>query len=715
MIDCSLSYWFPFRIPFEKGRELAERYQVEPFLKAILEYDPHAQSKPGTVSIDRTPTKEQAMAAQRKSHLATSLGQQSGFPPGAGLLQRSNSPTRRMTTPTPSYPSNQASSGAQPSTPTGGMQALAAAAAVSPMAPSPMRSGYSEPPRKKIRANASPFSSPALGPSNGLGYGNPDDEAATTLGDNIDAATAERHRAVLMAIFLNDDPNHIPELLSSSDTPSDLDVEMIIDDQGHTALHWAAALARITVLRLLVERGANVRRINFGGETALMRAVLVTNNYDLQTFASLVDVLGESIPMVDRRGRTVFHHIALTSGIKIRQPACRYYMETLLEWVARNKGGDAFAEMVNLQDEYSDTAINLAARMGCRSIVDCLADIGARWDFKNRSGLSADDYGIGTEADVNNTENQSLPDGIMSATASLPPPQPIFSMPASIVPSKRGREIVTAVQQIVDDLETEFTSEISVKTQEVQDTQAQLRQATKELAEARRHITVLRQQALAIVEAQQRVRNLENGLLEYTSDDDADFNRNTVVVSPENVEDVDVDAFFSVPDSGFAGSEDEDLDELDASRAEIDADKENQGNGYRHESPTPMRAAPSGPLVNPAGMPLSRRAQPPNGGPVDQQKKEQDLHQEIRLLRARLNAYVRNDALLRDEINVLRSQSTERELNCKRLIATCCNVPLDQVDDLLGPLTQAVESDGKEIDLGRVAGFMNRVRVQSGR
>lgn len=64
------------RIPFEKGRELAERYQVEPYLRPLMEYDPHAAARSG--GVDRTPTKEQAMAAQRK--------QQQQHPPGTGIL-----------------------------------------------------------------------------------------------------------------------------------------------------------------------------------------------------------------------------------------------------------------------------------------------------------------------------------------------------------------------------------------------------------------------------------------------------------------------------------------------------------------------------------------------------------------------------------------------------------------------------------------------------
>lgn len=263
---------------------------------------------------------------------------------------------------------------------------------VSPMtASSPLR-GYhqsQEPPRKKMKAN-SPFSSPA----NGYTYAESDNSMAH-IGEvsNATEGSGERHRAVLMAIFLNEDPNHIPDLLTNPNSPADLDIELIIDDQGHTALHWAAALARINILHLLVNKGTNVRRVNFNGETALMRAVLVTNNFDNQSFPQLLEIIVDSIQICDRKNRTVFHHIALTAGIKGRGPASRYYMECLLEFIARHRGGD-FASIVDIQDLNGDTALNIAARVGSKSIVDQLLDVGANRHLENKVGLKPEDFGI---------------------------------------------------------------------------------------------------------------------------------------------------------------------------------------------------------------------------------------------------------------------------------------------------------------------------------
>jgi chromosome segregation ATPase len=51
-----------------------------------------------------------------------------------------------------------------------------------------------------------------------------------------------------------------------------------------------------------------------------------------------------------------------------------------------------------------------------------------------------------------------------------------------------------------------------------------------------------------------------------------------------------------------------------------------------------------------------------------------------------------------------------REMGCKRLIAACCNLPLDKVDEFIEPLTIAVENDPPDMDFARVIGFMEKLR-----
>jgi ankyrin repeat protein len=135
--------------------------------------------------------------------------------------------------------------------------------------------------------------------------------SATGAADESKPKNSERYRASLMAMFLTDNPLAIPEFLLVTEPPVDLDVNVVIDDQGHTAIHWASALSRLDILRLLIGKGGNVMAVNFQGESALIRCVLVTNNYDSQTFPQLLSMLAPSLEITDSQKRSVLHHIAL--------------------------------------------------------------------------------------------------------------------------------------------------------------------------------------------------------------------------------------------------------------------------------------------------------------------------------------------------------------------------------------------------------------------
>lgn len=205
------------------------------------------------------------------------------------------------------------------------------------------------------------------------------------------------------------------------------DLDIPIDGTAHTALHWAATLAHTSLVRALISRGASIFRLNGGGETALIRAALATNNMDNSTFPELLEMLGPTIELRDGRGRTVLHHIAVSSGVKGRGAACRYYLECLLEFVVRqgsasNSQQTSFqnapeapmmhssmksiglarfmAEIVNAPDLSGDTALNLAARVGNRSIIHQLIEIGANPTIPNRGGLKPIDFGVGGDPET---------------------------------------------------------------------------------------------------------------------------------------------------------------------------------------------------------------------------------------------------------------------------------------------------------------------------
>lgn len=205
---------------------------------------------------------------------------------------------------------------------------------------------------------------------------------------------SERHRSTIMAMFMAEDETLIPDiLLPHIQTPSDFDVNLILDDQGHTAFHWAAALGRISLLNLLLLKGANGNLLNWNGESPLIRSVMVSNNYEKLSFPTLLEIVCEQLSISDKKNRNVIHHICLSTSLKAGAQSCRYYMECLLDYVSRTLDPTDSECLVNQLDVCGDTPINIAARLGNRHLVDQLLKFGADAYIPNRVGLRSVDFG----------------------------------------------------------------------------------------------------------------------------------------------------------------------------------------------------------------------------------------------------------------------------------------------------------------------------------
>jgi ankyrin repeat protein len=450
-------------IPFERGVEVCRQYGVEDALQTLLTHNMRLNGDGPSADID-TPTKEQAMAAQRKKMYNAAPEPRSNGMSGTFFKNISSMATtavaaiskarfdspgpRNRSGPTRGHSFNRQSSMASMDDFPGNSQQ----SFVSDYGQN-MDSAYSqndhqangdgsEPPRKRPRISMTPADSFGYNQSMdmysnnfpgsptepnesfiysqaGVNSNSPTQDAFTPLRPLPFELSpdAENKRSMLMGLFMDADDPSKHDMLQSLTA---LELDMPIDAQSHTALHWAATLSRMPLLHALISCGASPFRVNGSGETALMRACVVTNSMDLNSFPELLDVLGSTIDVRDDKGRTVLHHIAVTSAVKGRNIASRYYLESLLEWVvkqgsapssqqapgpnrasntqARMGLGRFMSEVVNAQDHSGDTALNIAARIGNRSIISQLLEVGADPNIANRAGLRPLDFGIGIEA-----------------------------------------------------------------------------------------------------------------------------------------------------------------------------------------------------------------------------------------------------------------------------------------------------------------------------
>ncbi|TKA68269.1 hypothetical protein B0A55_08527 [Friedmanniomyces simplex] len=173
--------------------------------------------------------------------------------------------------------------------------------------------------------------------------------------------------------------------------PNNAGLNRPIDEKGHTALHWAAAIGDIEVVKDLIRRGASIDSQSATGETPLMRAVMFTNCFDKHNMEKLASLLVRTVNMQDwTTGSTAFHHVAGITQSKKKYECARYYLDCILAKMVEMLSPVDVERVLNEQDRAGDTAITIAARHGARKCVRSLIGRNAAVDIMNHSGETAD-------------------------------------------------------------------------------------------------------------------------------------------------------------------------------------------------------------------------------------------------------------------------------------------------------------------------------------
>lgn len=691
-------------IQFERGVQVCRQYGVEELLRPLLTYDMGQDGGVAGRGDFNTPTKEQAMAAQRKrmynsstdgkpnglsgtffknisstaSHAVAAISKARFDSPGP---RSRNGPTRapsfsrqpsmQNTQNTDEFPGN-----SQQSFTSDFGQGVDSAYSTQQNAvqvPEP------EPPRKRQRVTMTPADS--FG-----GYGQNMDLYATafpgsptepnesfiytqnSLQDRTPpedgngplqplpyemSPDVEMKRGMLMGLFLDsasaDTSKH--DMLRTF-TPLELD--MPIDFQCHTALHWAATLARMPLLRALIAAGASPYRVNASGETALMRACLVTNSMDQGSFPDLLEVLGGTVETRDQKGRTVLHHIAVTSAVKGRNAASRYYLESLLEWVVRqgsvpnsqntqtNGNGPSssqsnlpkmgiarfMTEIVNAQDSSGDTALNIAARIGNRSIISQLLEVGADPNIANRVGLRPMDFGIGGEnvEERTNGEPAAEKNGVIGSSQRT---------------RESSDEIIASITHLLSETGSAFQQEMKAKQLSLDTLHSTLRTTSSQLGDSRRtleHLSAtLKKQQLA----RQKVANLSHAREE---------------------------------------------EQIRLMKDQTSTSQPNPSTSWQTELSAMLEAAEDSPSA---------------GG--------ESLLPPAAVLKARIRALEGRRDMTRKMVHALKGRSRDVEVKYRRVVALCTGVQEAEVDAVVDGLLKAVESEREELEIGRVRRFLGGV------
>ncbi|KAH3661247.1 hypothetical protein OGAPHI_006654 [Ogataea philodendri] len=448
----------------------------------------------------------------------------------------------------------------------------------------------------------------------------------------------EKSKVALSSLFL---PNQKEMSLDN------VVIDAPIDDNGQTALHLAATLGRISLVKDLVSRGANRLRGDNDGQTALIRAVHATNCLENSCFDSLLDYLYPAITILDHKGRSILHHIAYTCGRKGRNEACNYYLETLLEWVVKRGPSlpegqqmsltSFMQEVVNIPDRNGDTCLNIAAMVGNKQIIQQLLEVGADPNKPNKAGVRPVDCGI----------------NVSSARAPLHNPSVSQTVPET--PKMSSLKILESLQTFVSQLGKDFKDELDSKTKQVDEIHPKLREKTYKLSENRKQFDELHKLVRKIGDYKTKIINLDNAIRE----EEQRFNEETKEL-PINSKTFDGDFDADEPFTVWSV-----YNEVERRLQEA--------------KPQPTSVADFINNIDASTLLASEQLD--------------ELPPSV-ILEARINAYTKNNAMLIERTKSRRSSSQELEQQFKRVIGLCIGSAVEDIDEkLLGSLLLSVEND----------------------
>lgn len=521
----------------------------------------------------------------------------------------------------------------------------------------------------------------------------------------------EKSKVVLSSLFLPNQKNvTLMQLLEGDeDQLRAVIIDTPIDDNGQTALHLAATLGKISLAEDLVSRGANRFRGDLEGQTALVRAIHATNCYEENSFDKLLDLLYPIIGVVDNKGRTILHHIAYTCGRKGCSDACKYYLETLLEWIVKRgptlPEGQAIGlsefikHVVNLPDRNGDTCLNIAAMVGNKHIIQQLLEVGADPTKPNKAGVRPVDCGIGLEGDFKagiggKSGSENGGDGTNSAgnkAGSLNQSEVLLAASEAdksaandaSTATSNSLQILDSITQFMEQLGKDFKDEMLRKSKQIGNLHPSIRKKTLLLSEKRKQYEKLQKMVLAITDYQNKIGNLNKAIQE----EDQKFR--------EEAQQLPIDT------STFSGNFDADepftvwpvFNEVEKLAYQRLAEKRKKmqlvgdGNAEKEQE---LSEELLGEIKAEDIMEQVKAAIKEKQKTSDE---EMDLPPKI-VLEARIKAYKKNNEELLKKMKARRSSSRDLEQQFKRVISLCIGSKPEDIDEkLLSSLLSSVEND----------------------
>lgn len=437
-------------------------------------------------------------------------------------------------------------------------------------------------------------------------------------------------------------------------------MDIPLDSEGKTALHFASTLASINLVSSLITLGLNSPiRGSKNGETPLVSAILVTNSMEKDNFSELLSQwLYPCLFLISSKNWSFLHF--LSKNFTKKHDSCKYYFTKILHYIFSSQNNQYFFklfldEIINLQTTDGDTALHFAIENENKWLIEILIEMKADLNVTNKLGLKPADFDLvkevlnykklGIKNDYFDDDDHYLIELIrtniefLSETLSInneviedeeiikPKEEPVEAYEDD---STATTKLFNSINELLKNTNQEYQSTLNNKRKQINEINKQLYDTTlitannkflnKKIHDKLMHLDNLKLQMTNITEKLEMIKNeLPNDNIEEKFDADQPFRIDTI--------------YQKLLEKGE-----------DATVKELKNDKD---------------------LIN----------QLP----------------EAKILKARINSYKQLNNSIEGELQVLNDYSNLTS-KFKKVVSFCTGVDINEVDELLDGLLEAVES-----------------------
>lgn len=272
-------------------------------------------------------------------------------------------------------------------------------------------------------------------------------EHGTTNDENIEpnALPLEEYKDMILQVLSSEDGSNkdysLPPQLYHP--PANLDVNFEIDDQGHTPLHWATAMANIPLIKLLIALNANALHCNSRGFNCITKSTFYNNCFKATSFPEIASVLRICLITPDSNGRLPLHYLVELSVNKSKDPVViNSYMDTIIQ----NLGQEDYTLLrmcLNFQDNLGNTVLHLAALNLNLELCNKLCYLGSSMDVSNYDnetpGSILSKFNLVPPTSANSFLSPQLTKGQISTSSSILE-APVETTPGISLPQARSSQ-----------------------------------------------------------------------------------------------------------------------------------------------------------------------------------------------------------------------------------------------------------------------------------